>query len=227
MDRGIFLSTASAEAATLEELLGRYETEVLPTKKSHVDVHSRVKTISRMIGFYSAAALTPRVLAAYRDKRLTKVKGHTVRKELHLVGRVLKHAQREWEINLPRGNPVHSISIPTQPKGRERRLRTGEEEKLLEGARAYGGEIEDIILLAIESGMRRGEISELRWKISTFAKPLRPFGIPRTATTELSLFPPRRFEFSGRCVAISAVAYSRCSRSRSRGLSNEYASGLG
>lgn len=122
MDRGVFISTANAELTSVDEVLKRYELEVLPSKKSHADVRSRLAIISRLIGFYSAAALTPKVLAAYRDERFIQVKGHTVRKELHLIGRILKHTQKEWEINLPRGNPVDLVTIPSQPKGRERRL---------------------------------------------------------------------------------------------------------
>ena len=135
-----FISTANAELTSLDELLERYELEVLPSKKSHADVRSRLAIIIRLIGFYSAAALTPKVLAAYRDERLTKVKGHTVRKELHLIGRILKHAQKEWEINLPRGNPVDSVTIPSQPKGRERRLQSREEKKLLEAVNTFQAE---------------------------------------------------------------------------------------
>ena len=163
MDRGVFVSTAEAEQTTLEALLERYEREVLPTKKSQADVRSRIAVINRLIGFYSAATLTAKVLAAFRDERLQSVSGHTVRKELHLIGRVLKHAQKEWEINPPRGNPVDSLSVPRQPKGRERRLSPLEEKKLLKSANEYGGGIGSIIGFAIETGMRRGEISDLRW----------------------------------------------------------------
>ena len=73
MDRGVFVSTAEAEVTTLEDLLRRYELEVLPTKKSRADVESRIKTISGLIGTYSAAALTSKVLAGYRDERLKQV----------------------------------------------------------------------------------------------------------------------------------------------------------
>jgi len=170
MDRGVFVSTAEAETTTLDDLLKRYERDVLPTKKSRADVKSRMKVISRLIGFYSAASLTPKVLAAYRDERLGQVKGHTVRKELHLIGRILRHAQRELEIGLPRGNPVDSISIPTQPKGRERRLDHGEEHSLFESANRYGGQIAEIVEFAIETGMRRGEISNLRLQDVDFKK---------------------------------------------------------
>jgi hypothetical protein len=127
MDRGLYVSTSEAETTTLDDLLGSYERDVLPTRKSHADVKSRMRVISRLIGFYSAATLTPKVLAAYRDERLGQVTGHSVRKELLLIGRILRHAQGEWEINFPRGNPVGSISIPMQPKSRVRRLAHGEE----------------------------------------------------------------------------------------------------
>jgi len=164
MDKGVFVSTAEAEQTTLEELFERYEDEVLPSKKSHRRIKSSIKTINDYLGSYTLAALTPKVISAYRNERLKDVKGDTVRKDLLLISRTLKHAQQEWEIYLPRGNPVDSIKIPNQAKGRERRLQLGEEQKLIQEAKKYGGELEHIILLALETGMRRGELSELRWK---------------------------------------------------------------
>src|SRR5690606_26966998 len=125
----------------LDDLFARYIDEVLPSKKAQADVKSRIKVISSYIGFYSVAAITAKTLAEYRDERLRQVQSASIRKELLLIGRILKHAQREWEIHLPRGNPVEAISVPTQPKGRERRLHAGEEERLIEAAKEYGGEI--------------------------------------------------------------------------------------
>lgn len=164
MDKGIFVSTSEAEQTTLEELFKRYEEEVLPSKKSHRRVKSNIKKINEYLGFYPLAKLTPKVISAYRNERLKEVTDDTVRKDLLLISRTLKHAQQEWEIYLPRGNPVDSIKVPNQAKGRERRLLPGEESKLIDKAKEYGGELENIILLALETGMRRSEISELRWK---------------------------------------------------------------
>jgi hypothetical protein len=96
MDKGIFVTTTAAEETTLAELFERYQREVVPTKKSQAAIKSRIKIVASMTGFFSVAALTPRILAGYRDARQKKVKGHTVRKELQLINGVLKHAQREW-----------------------------------------------------------------------------------------------------------------------------------
>ena len=65
---------------------------------------------------------------------------------------------REWQIHLPRGNPLSSVALPVKGKARDRRLKFGEEAKLLNAAKAYGGKIHDIVLLSIETGMRRSEI---------------------------------------------------------------------
>lgn len=163
MDRSVFVSTTISEQTTLDDLFERYTQEIVPSKKAQADVKSRMKVISGYLGFYSVAALTPKLLAEYRDERLKSVQAPSIRKELHLIGRILKHAQREWEVALPRGNPVETISIPSSPKGRERRLLPGEEDLILKAATEYGGEIGSIIGFAIETAMRRGEIAELRW----------------------------------------------------------------
>ena len=114
MDRGVFVSTAKAESTTLDELLERYKKEVLPTKKSQRQVISTCNVIRSYIGHYTAAALTPELLAKYRERRLESVKGHTVRKDLLLIRLVLSYTQKEWDIHLPHGNPLDMVSITTQ-----------------------------------------------------------------------------------------------------------------
>jgi len=168
MDRGIFLSTTVAENTSLSEIIDRYLLEVAPTKKSEDDIKYRGKLLKRTLGHLALAAITPIIVKEYRDTRLESVKGDTVRKEISLLGRVLKLAQREWDIYLPRGNPVDSISMPPKGKGRDRRLHDGEEEALLTTAKNYGGFIEDVIIIALETGTRRGEITSLQWNNINF-----------------------------------------------------------
>lgn len=163
MDRGVFVSTTISEQTTLDDLFQRYTQEILPSKKAQADAMSRMKVISGYLGFYTVAALTAKLLAEYRDERLKSIQAASICKELHLIGRILNHAQREWEIALPRGNPVETIAIPSSPKGRDRRLHPGEEELLKKAAIEYGGEIGAIIGFAVETAMRRGEIAGLRW----------------------------------------------------------------
>lgn len=163
MDRGVFLSTTEAETTLLSELFSQYAEEVAPTKKSEVDIKCRLRLLDKHLGHLVLAAITPGVVKEYRDYRLEKVKGETIRKEVLLLGRVLKIAQKEWDIYLPRGNPVESISLPSKSKARDRRLEHGEEERLIKVANEYGNSIAEIIILAIETGMRRGELVKMEW----------------------------------------------------------------
>lgn len=163
MDQSIFQSTSLAENTLFSDLINRYIDEILPTKKSERRATSAANNIKSHLGHYRIAALTPQVLAKYRDMRTESVKGHTVRKDLLLIRRMLVVASKEWGIYLPRGNPIDTITIPTQPtKGRDRRLQGDEEQRILESAEKYGGEIKAIIQFAIETGMRRGEIYDLK-----------------------------------------------------------------
>lgn len=164
MDRGIFLSTSAAESTTIEEALARYGSEVAPSKKSFESIMCRIKRLGRHLGHLTLAAVTPGTVKEYRDFRAETVSGDTIRKEVQLLSQVFKLAQREWDIYLPHGNPVDSISLPKKSKARERRLLPGEEEVLLNAADEYGGFIGNIIRLAIETGMRRGEFVVLRWE---------------------------------------------------------------
>lgn len=164
MKRGVFISTAIAEQTLFSDLLDRYITEIIPTKKSQRQAISMRNGLRRSLGHLSVAAITPQILAHYRDERLNNVKGHTVRKDLLLIRRILTIASKEWEIPLPLGNPVTLITVPTQPKGRERRLEGNEEELILAGASEYGGVIKEVIIFAIETGMRRSELCRLDWK---------------------------------------------------------------
>ena len=165
MDTKVFMSTALAENTTFQELCDRYIAQVVPTKKSARQMESMIRNICTHIGQYTAAALTPEILVQYRDERMKTVKGHTVRKDLLRIRRILTVASKEWGVYLPRGNPIDMITVPTQPKrGRDRRLEGNEEERLLSAAKEYGGEIDTIIQFAIETAMRRGEIYELRWE---------------------------------------------------------------
>ena len=64
-----------------------------------------------------------------------------------------------------RGNPVREVRRPKKPPARDRRLHPGEEARLLVACgTARGGFLLDCVQLAIETGMRQGEIVGLDWK---------------------------------------------------------------
>ncbi len=82
-----------------------------------------------MLGHYRLAALSPDVVADYRDARLNTVSERTgglshttVRLELAFLGHLFAVARREWGLGLVI-NPVHLITSPPYAPGCTRRLR--------------------------------------------------------------------------------------------------------
>jgi len=165
MDRGVFRSIAEAERTILEDILDRYAKEITPLKKGSKQELSKLNVIKQFeISKFAVAKIGGKELAEYRDARLDKVSPKTVRDDLVLLGHVFKVAMQDWGMVLPHGNPTDSVRKPKIGNNkRERRLVGSEQDILIEGCRAYGGEIESIVLLALETGMRRGEIASLTW----------------------------------------------------------------
>jgi integrase len=162
---GFVADTRFAEKTTLGELLTRYVAEVTPTKKSASSEKARIGALTkRDICHRTLAKLNSTHVAVYRDERLKSVAPATVVRELNTMSHCLELAQREWGLFLPR-NPVKSVRRPSVPRGRQRRLKEGEEDRLLEACdEGRNPWMRPLIVLAIETAMRRGELVGLLWE---------------------------------------------------------------
>lgn len=169
MDRGIFRSTAEAEKTTLSQALARYQEEVLPTKKGQAADKSRIRTLTERLGGIHLAALTSAKIASFRDSRLKEVSAQSVIHEINLLNRILKTAVIDWGITLPAGIPTTLIRKPKKPQGRDRRPTQEEIDNLLDASES--NELRGIVLLAVETAMRRGEITKLKWDFVDLRKP--------------------------------------------------------
>jgi len=157
-------------------ILLQYEQEVClspttPRKSGHDDA-IRIRAVARSkLGQYSLANLTPIVLAEWRDTRLKTVSAGTVVRDLACLSAIFNHARREW--GYPFDNPVQGIRKPTTPQGRTRTLTLKEEEALLAAAAPVGRRspwLQPIITLALETGMRKGELLSLQWENINLSK---------------------------------------------------------
>lgn len=192
LEKGAFKSTSVAERMTLREAMARYVREVLPTKKSQAAEISKARVIDPHLGSHPLISIDNELLATYRDKRLgmkarrckhfkdgtttvvelgRKVSKATVRHELSFVSRVIEHARREWGVHLPAGNPVRLVKMPAMSKPRDRRLSADEEAQLLallDSNQDVTGQrnpfMQSLMVFAIETTARRGEIVRLRWE---------------------------------------------------------------
>jgi integrase len=156
--------TRAAEKPTLGELLTRYASQVTPTKRGAVSEKARINSIVRCpIAHRILSKLNSSDIAIYRDERLKCVAPATVVRELSTVSHTIDIATREWGIWLPR-NPVKLVRRPPVPRGRTRRLQSGEEQRLLDACdRGRTPLLRPLVILAIETAMRRGELLDLRW----------------------------------------------------------------
>lgn len=171
MRRGLFVDRSEAERTTLGEILERYRQEVTPEKRGWRAENSRLKQLIRHpLSKRILATLRGVDFANYRDERLqgnpdagiSAVGPKTVVLELLMFSAVLNTARVDWSI--PVENPIPHIRKPQVRNARELRLVDDEEARLLQAAnqsRAPGLVLG--ILLAIETGMRRGEIAGLEW----------------------------------------------------------------
>lgn len=159
IDRGAFVDRSRAEQTTLRALLERYRTEVTPRKRSTLPEISRLsRLIDHPLADRPLASVRSEDLARYRDERLTVVTGTSVNHELRLLGHAFEVARRDWGIHVD--NPVRMLRRPKMNRPRERRLREGEEKKLIEAAGSYW--LKQIIPFALETAMRRGELSRMQ-----------------------------------------------------------------
>lgn len=161
MDRGCFVCRSEAEATTLGDALERYRREVTPKKKGAVREADRIGVwLQSDLAKRSIASLKSSDFAQYRDKRLAEVASNTVRLELAIVSHLFTIAAQEW--NIPVTNPVQSIRKPKGSNARTRRLE-GDEEVCLLAATAGHPYLSRLIVLALETAMRQGEIVSLTW----------------------------------------------------------------
>jgi len=166
MDRGEFVSRSAAEQTTFGEIIQRYMIAVTPKKRGCFEETSRLTaTLRHRITKLSMANLTPEAVAEYRDDRLKSCRANTVIRDLAAMSSIINHARREWGIAIQ--NPVAMIRKPTMPPGRDRVLSEAEESILLHELMPTGRRnpiMQPLVIVAIETAMRRGELLSMTWK---------------------------------------------------------------
>ncbi|MDT4851235.1 Phage integrase family protein [compost metagenome] len=114
-------------------------------------------------------------MASYRDQRLAEgLAAATVRRELALISHVFTIARKEWRME-SLSNPVELIRQPSVDDARDRRILSADVWTLRDGKLicehldelemicryARSAELPQIVLFAVETGMRRSEIAGL------------------------------------------------------------------
>lgn len=215
MERGVFVSRTEAENTFVSDVLTRFENEVLPTKRSEQSDKSRIKTLQEEFGTFRLASLTTSQVANFRDRRLKIVGPQSVIHEINLLNRVLKAASMDWGIALPGGLATAGVRKPVKPRGRDRRVSASEIHQILDVTKSV--ELATIIVLAVETGMRRNELASLTWEHlyldrQTAHLPKTKTDVPRTvplSTTAIAALRRLPVKSEGRVFALQAESMSQ------------------
>lgn len=151
---------------TFADALEKYAADVMPGKQGARWERIRIASFKRLpFANYKLADVTTPRLAEWRDDRLKKVQPGTVNREMNLLSSIFEYARREWQwIDT---NPVRDVRRPPQPKHRERVFSDAEITLLTDDLCAVPGNKRFVIgmafLFALETAMRREEITSLEW----------------------------------------------------------------
>lgn len=156
----------------LKETLEHYRNRVSILKKGYAQERYRIEQLCRSsLGNLVTREITSVDVATYRDQRLAQINpktnknisAATVRLEMSLLSNCLDIARIEWGVC--DSNPVKNVKKPKTPPGRDRRLTAREERLILRYCHSHTNpELYSIVILALETAMRQGEILKLEWE---------------------------------------------------------------
>ena len=150
---------------TLHRMLEKYAEEVSPGKRGGHWELLRIGAMKRLLPDHHLSKITATDLAKWRDKRLKTVSGESFIRDLTLLSSAWEMARREWKWTDE--NPCRELKRPARSLGRDRLISDAERDEML-AALGWSGrvwrlkdQVSVAFLLALETGMRAGEICSL------------------------------------------------------------------
>ncbi len=165
LDRGIYVDRSPADGIFFSSLIQRYLDEVSPSKKGYAQERTRLLKLKKVFTGFHVLKIENRHIAEYRDRRLRDgISSSSILNELSLISQVFEYAIKEWSLPIP-DNPCKQIRKPKVSNARNRRLSYEEEHRLLLAAKhSKAPLLYSLIIIAIETGMRLGELLSLQWR---------------------------------------------------------------
>ena len=150
-----------AKKRTFEELEERYMREhsaIHKAQSSHTRDMYSFKQLSTTFEGLRLSEITPAKISDYKSIRQSKgAKTATIAKELELLRNALNHANEWGWMTI---NPFSRVKIEKANNKIERWLTAEEEERLLNASPPW---LREMIIFALNTGTRQGEMLSLRW----------------------------------------------------------------
>ena len=158
--KGEFLGVAEPKKVFFENLCCDYLqfSKANKTRQSHRRDETSIKNLLKVFRGTPILMIKAHDLERYKASRLDEVSPATVNRELSCIKHMMTKAVH-WGILLK--NPLRSVAKLKEPPGRVRYLTVDEISRLLYCCSQH---IKPIIVTALNTGMRKGEIFGLKWE---------------------------------------------------------------
>ncbi len=173
--QGKHSQTLEAKKHTVGDLIDRYIKSELPKKPKSADLQKQqLEWWKNEIGMRTLADVTPALIVECKDKLLSGItyKGTvrssaTVNRYLAALSHTLTVASKEW--GWIENNPLARVSREKEPRGRVRFLADDERGLLMDACKkSRNKQLYLIVLMAISTGARQGELLGLKWENVNF-----------------------------------------------------------
>ena len=177
MREGRYFKTTESRKRTLADMCQKYIDEVLPSKGASLQRGQKQQLAwwASRIGYCTLADVTPALIAEQRDylakngSKILNVDGDvrlptpaTIVRYLAALSAAFTQAVNEW--GWIETSPMSKVRKPREPQGRIRYLSEDERTRLLDACRSSDCDyLYVVVLLAISTGARYGEILGLKW----------------------------------------------------------------
>ena len=157
------------KSLTFAEAFALYKKDwLVQVKSAAYDVNRYTKHLKDSIGPLPFSSVTPLELERLKAGMLVKgYSAQTIKHALALVRRVYRKL-KDWGIYTG-AVPTEKVSMPRVDAARTRYLTQAEAQELLDALKGRSEVWHDITLMSLHTGMRLGEILELRWEDVNFS----------------------------------------------------------
>jgi integrase len=160
-----------ARRRTVADLIARYDDEILPAYSAKEQRERRSKLVwwkAELGADRPVVDIAPADISECRSRLARKgpsgrpTSPGTQNRYLTVLKHVFAKARREWQ--WVTDNPVVQVEARKEPRGRDRYLSTEERARLLTACRASSDpRLYSIVVVALGTGARRGELLALSW----------------------------------------------------------------